>query len=241
MKLDGILFLAAFTARSQAYAQALAHRGLDPEHVLTFGPESLDSRRKVATASSASKGSEIFFPNHDDTLLATCQKRGWNPKHVREKDVNDPAIAEQFLELKPKAVIFSGYDAQIVKPSLLGLGIPIIHCHSGWLPDYRGSTTIYYSILQERGCAVTAFLLDDGIDTGPILARRRYPPPPRGIDIDSLYDNALRADLLGRLMIEYASTGKLPEAADQEESAGSEYYIIHPVLKHLSILSLERQ
>lgn len=40
---------------------------------------------------------------------------------------------------------------QIVKaPLLLSWAFPLLHIHSGWLPDYRGSTTSYYSLL-ERG------------------------------------------------------------------------------------------
>ena len=37
MKLEGVVFLAARTARSQAYAQCMAAHGLDPEQVLIYG------------------------------------------------------------------------------------------------------------------------------------------------------------------------------------------------------------
>ena len=90
----------------------------------------------------------------------------------------------------------------MVPEEMLGLGIPFLHIHSGWLPEYRGSTTVYYSLLNDGDCGVTAILLKPEIDNGDIVARKKYPAPAYGVDIDHLYDNAIRADLLSEVLAE---------------------------------------
>ena len=118
-----------------------------------------------------------------------------------------------------------------------GDGDAVIQLISGWLPDYRGSTTIYYSLLAGMGCAVSVIELVPAIDQGPIVARRRYPAPPVGLDIDYFYDSAIRADLMADVVVNWQSVGKL----DQVEASdnGTDYYVVHPLLKHLALLSLE--
>ena len=124
-----------------------------------------------------------------------------------------------------------------MKEGLLGLGIPFLHMHSGWLPEYGGSTTLYYSWLTERRCAVTAFFMDLKIDNGPIIQRRRYPTPPPGIDVDHLYDGAIRADMLVRVLSGVFRDGRFSTVSGNGKTRT--YYVIHPVLKHLALLSLE--
>ena len=62
------------------------------------------------------------------------------------------------------------------------------------MPEYRGSTTVYYGLLNDGNCGVTAILLKPEIDNGDIVARKST-APPSSVDIDHLYDNAIRADL----------------------------------------------
>ena len=134
-------------------------------------------------------------------------------------------------------MIYSGYGGQLVGTAALDLGFDFLHLHGGWLPDYRGSTTVYYSWLKEGRCGVSALILDKEIDSGPIVARRHYPLPPRGMDVDSYYDNMIRADLLVDIMRDFAADGTLPRIPN--EGGGLTYYVIHPVLKHMALLSLE--
>ncbi|MEO8039877.1 MAG: methionyl-tRNA formyltransferase, partial [Betaproteobacteria bacterium] len=139
---------------------------------------------------------------------------------------------------RPSCVIYSGFGAQIVGPSVLGLDIPFLHAHSGWLPGYRGSTTVYYGMLQEHECAASVLVLARGIDEGPVLARRRYALPPAGLDVDLLYDPAIRADLMCHVLAEIRSSGRLPAALATEDETAETYFVIHPVLKHLALLTL---
>ena len=75
------------------------------------------------------------------------------------------------------------------------------------------------------------------------LVQRVRPRPSADIDIDRVYDAAIRADLLARVLAEYQATGQLPFVEQQSEASTpyyAPYYVIHPILKHLSILSLKK-
>jgi len=235
MRIEGFLLLAGYTARSQAYVQALARADLDPEYVILFGPEKGNLPGQVSMPPSNRLPAGIFLPNLSETVKETCAYRQWNVEKFDVTNVNANPIYEQLLQIKPRVIIYSGYGSQLVSPRLLDLGIPFLHIHAGWLPDYKGSTTLYYSWLRENFCAVSAIFLETRIDGGPILARQKYLPPPDGIDPDYLYDSAIRADLLVSVLKDYIREGRFKNVSPQRDS-GTEYYVIHPVLKHLARL-----
>ncbi|MBT8363651.1 MAG: CDP-glycerol glycerophosphotransferase family protein, partial [Deltaproteobacteria bacterium] len=110
-----------------------------------------------------------------------------------------------------------------------------------WLPSYRGSTTVYYSLLNDRNCGVSAILLSKNIDEGPLVGRRTYPPPPADVDIDYVYDGVIRSNLLISVLQDYIEKGYFPDIYQQDANEGYTYYVIHPVLKHLAILSLSSE
>ncbi len=74
------------------------------------------------------------------------------------------------------------------------------------------------------------------LSNGPVIRRRVYPAPEDGTTIDLYYDPLIRAELLVDVLGEYARNGEMPQEP-QDPGAGETYYIIHPVLKHIAILS----
>jgi len=180
----------------------------------------------------------VFVPDLSVPLEGTCQHRQWNITRLVCESVNSPEIAKTLRDIAPKLVVYSGYGGEIVSSELLGLNAPFLHIHGGWLPDYRGSTTIYYSILRERNCSASAILLSNEIDAGPVIARESYPVPPAGVDVDYVYDSAIRADLLVRVLGDYNNQGGWRTLNPQTSEQGRDYYVIHPVLKHLAMLAI---
>jgi len=236
MRLEGVVLLAAPTSRSQAYLQALVAGDLYPEHVIAMGEAVSPDHIDVDNGRSW-KG--ISLPNSGESLMTTCMRAEIPVVRCAGKDVNAEDVVFAVREVRPKIVIYSGYGGQIIGDKMLGSGPQFLHVHSGWLPEYRGSTTIYYALLHGEDPGVTALILDRNIDTGPILARRHYPKPHPGMDIDRVYDAAIRADLLVRVLSDYARTGCLSSLNHQTSDKGVNYYVIHPVLKHMAILSLD--
>lgn len=234
--MNGVVLLAAPNARAQYYAQALAAAGLNLRGAVLMG----DAARHGESRAEGPKpwqGASLFFADLRIPLAATCAQISGEVVHTQALSVNSPEVVSALASLKPALVVYAGFGGQIVGQEVLGLGVPLLHMHAGRLPEFRGSTTIYYSMLLEGACAVSAILLSAGIDLGPIVARRAYPAPPPGVDVDKCYDNAIRADLLVRCLRQWLRTGRLDGEA-QTPGAGRTYYIIHPVLKRIALDSL---
>jgi len=235
-QLNGVVLLAAQTARSQAYIQAMIASDLIPERVILMGEQGGGASEDMAPLKT---WNDILLPNLDEPVSDTCYRAGIRLVHVAGNDVNAEATHQAICAASPNVVVYSGMGGQIVSERTLALGPKFLHIHSGWLPEYRGSTTLYYALLEGELPGASAIILDREIDTGPVVARRRYPRPPAGMDMDRVYDAAIRADLMVRVLLNYKNSGTLPVIEHQNPREGMPYYVIHPILKHLSILSVE--
>ena len=76
--------------------------------------------------------------------------------------------------------------------------------------------------------------MDEKLDTGDIIYQKKFQKPTHRY-LDEIFDPYIRSETL----IELFKTKKLPfnDLIKQNTSVGETYYIIHPVLKHISILS----
>jgi methionyl-tRNA formyltransferase len=150
-------------------------------------------------------------------------------------DINDTAVVRAIGERPESVFVFSGFGGVLLRQDILATGKRFLHVHGGYLPDFKGSTTNYFSLLAENTFGASSLFLSAEIDSGPVLLRRKFPPPPDRTKIDHVYDSAARALVLIETLQNYVSSGswqfELPE-----NSAGEIYYIIHPVLKHIAIL-----
>ena len=86
-----------------------------------------------------------------------------------------PEAVASVLELQPGLAILADYG-QLVPPSLLGLPNGALNLHPSLLPRHRGATPIPAAILAgDAETGVSLIRMDEGLDTGPIVARRRQP------------------------------------------------------------------
>ena len=155
---------------------------------------------------------------------------------VPTSDVNAPAVVQAVEEAPVDVLIYSGPGGAILRKEILGTGKRFLHVHPGLVPQYRGSTTIYYSLLAEGTCGASAIFLDEKIDTGPVLGQFSYPPPADRTTLDYGYDPFIRSDLLIRILKQYETAGEF-RVEDQSRAAGETFFIMHPVLRHITILS----
>ena len=72
-------------------------------------------------------------------------------------------------------------------------------------------------------------------------SRKRYSAPTLNTDIDHVYDNQIRADLLSKTIIDCMQHERFDKEIIQNKEDSTTYYVIHPLLKHLAILSLESE
>jgi len=234
-------FIGGFTSRSKAYAQILAEHKLKPANTLIFGKKNgaLPGQISSPHVNSIKANHKLFIPDLSVPIQETIQSANWKHKISDAENINDDLIEEWIKQIQPKPefIIYSGYGSQLVKPNILDIGIPFLHIHSGLLPDYRGSTTLYYSWLRNRYCGASGIFLQQEIDTGPLIMDQSYPLPPKGMDPDHTYDPVIRADLLLKIILYFNEKGKVPDPKVQSSKNECTYYVIHPLLKHIARLS----
>lgn len=239
MLLTDLLFVAADTARSRAYAQAMEQAGLLPAHALLLcaaaGGRSIGS----APAAAGERRPDVaacglrFAP--EEPVAETLARAGVPATPVPSTDMNGPEVAAALAARPETLAIFSGPGGVILRAGVLGLGKRFLHVHGGWLPDYKGSTTNYYNLLEDGGCGASAILMTEAIDSGPILARRRFPRPADPQALDYVHDPLFRARVLLDALETIAREGGADfRAADN--AGGRTFYIMHPVLRHVAIL-----
>ncbi|MGH7380744.1 MAG: hypothetical protein ACREKR_00745 [Candidatus Methylomirabilales bacterium] len=168
--------------------------------------------------------------------LETIRQLGLSYEAVETEDVNGAEVLAAVRRCPVNVLIYSGPSGGILKREILGAGKKFLHIHAGVAPYFRGSTTIYYSLLISGTCGASAILLNEQIDRGPVIATQEYPPPRDLTTLDYGYDPYIRADLLVRVLEEYRVRGEFV-AKSQPVDAGDAFYIMHPVLRHITILS----
>lgn len=214
-------------ARSKAYIQKIVKNNLTIEEYIFLNnhqdePEFSDSEINT---------SKNFGFDLSEPVLDTLQKNKISFTEFDFVDINHPKLIE-FLESSSCDVfIFSG--GGILRDNILSIGKKFIHFHPGIVPDYRGSTCFYYAILNDNKCGVTAFFMDKNLDTGKVIYQKTFEPPNHEFG-DNVYDPFIRSETLVEVIKNnhYAS-----KTLQEQSSEGETYYIIHPVLKHISILS----
>jgi Formyl transferase len=99
---------------------------------------------------------------------------------VRVASVNDDAVISELETIKPTHVVVHGTRI-LSKKVLRSVGAPFVNIHAGITPRYRGSHGAYWALVEKdrERCGVTVHLVDEGIDTGPVLAQAKIGPTSR--------------------------------------------------------------
>jgi len=221
-----VAMLAADNARARAYADLLRRAGLAPvEAVVLAGPGAV---RRAAEP--------VPTPRFDNVtpLSRTLRDAGTAVRELDTHDLGDARVVQAVAALQPEYIVFAAPPGAIVRAPLFATGKRFLHVHPGRVPDYRGSTPMYYSLLAEGRLEATAMLLAPEIDTGPILEKREFPVPADPREIDTGYDPWMRATLMTDVVARLARDGHLD--GSPQATGGTTYFIIHPVLKHLAVL-----
>jgi len=91
----------------------------------------------------------------------------------------DPEAVADLKAFRPEAIVVAAFG-QVLPPSVLGIprygGINI---HPSLLPRFRGASPVAAAILAgDEFTGVSIMLMDEGLDTGPLLARAQIPVSP---------------------------------------------------------------
>ena len=93
---------------------------------------------------------------------------------IQPHDVRDPGFLDGLRDLQPTTAVVVAFG-QIFPQALLELPTHgCVNVHASLLPRYRGAAPIQAAIIAgDRMTGVTTMLMDEGLDTGPILLQKR--------------------------------------------------------------------
>lgn len=245
MRLNDIAMVAADTSRSRAYLQSLVENDLLPNFVLVLDevsdkilPGQLENSQSAFAGKHNPEIEECWSEISLDLtkpIRALLDESGIPYDISVSGNINDASVVVALSRRKESVFIYSGFGGQLLRKDILNTGKLFLHVHGGYLPEFKGSTANYYSLIIEGTLGASAFFLNENIDSGPILLRRKFRPPMDLQNIDHIYDSAARAKVLVESLKNYLKCGGW-EVETTDNSGGETYYIIHPVLKHIAIL-----
>jgi methionyl-tRNA formyltransferase len=96
------------------------------------------------------------------------------PVHVMTGHMSEPEIVERFRAWRPDLTLVVGWYHLV--PGAIREIAPALGLHASLLPDYAGGAPLVWAMINgERKTGITLFRLDDGVDTGPIVAQAEEP------------------------------------------------------------------
>ncbi len=89
-----------------------------------------------------------------------------------ERINSDDAVA-QLCDAQPDMLVVAAYG-QLLRPAVFDLApLGAVNIHASLLPRYRGAAPIAWAIVNaEETTGITTFIIDRGMDTGPMLLAR---------------------------------------------------------------------
>lgn len=141
------------------------------------------------------------------------------------KRINSAAAIDFIRRLQPE-LLLSAYFSQILKNEVIR--IPdrgVLNVHPGWLPAYKGAMA-YFWVLKNGSekAGVTVHWIDEGIDTGEIIARRAFKVAPGMTQQNVLLKTAtIGADLLADIG-EKLRRGETVAKVAPDENEADRYY-----------------
>lgn len=110
---------------------------------------------------------DIFNPSVEYNYI-----KSYNLPEIYAKGVNTLEFRKKLLELNPDIVLVGSWGEKFKKATFDIPKIATINVHPSLLPKYRGPNPYFWVIRnQEQISGVTFHLMDEGFDTGAILAQ----------------------------------------------------------------------
>ena len=177
----------------------------------------------------------IFFSNKNNyEILNLCKKCSSKYTLFKTKDINNKLLEKYIINSNNNNFIYSGYPGIVIKSKIIKKNI--IHVHPGDLYNFKGSTTIYYSLILKRVVTCSIIRLNKNIDQGRILYKKKFFPKKKITlrKLEQKYDDFVRIETL----IEYLKNKKKINFKTTKNLKKDHYYICHPFLRHLAINKL---
>jgi len=132
--------------------------------------------------------------------------------------LKSPEVQAEFAALQADAAIVAAYGLLLPKPILDAYPLGCINIHPSLLPRWRGAAPIQRTIMAgDKETAICIMQMDEGLDTGDILACEHF-SIPSGMNAGALHDTL--AEKAGPLLL---TTLQKPLVPTKQNPTGVEY------------------
>ncbi|WP_211303969.1 formyltransferase family protein [Pseudosporangium ferrugineum] len=150
------------------------------------------------------------------------RRRRWFEARCRRVIVtgylNSRRLERDLRRLAPDYLVLGG--GGVLRPHIIATaGSGVLNAHPALLPWVRGCGVVGYSLAAGVALGATVHLVDAGIDTGPVVARRLLPVPPGPCalaDLEAAADEAA-AELLVDVVEALVRRGERPAGTPHAE------------------------
>lgn len=112
--------------------------------------------------------------NYYESVLAIAERAGLPT--FAPVDINEPSVVDALAALRPDLITVISYRQILRAPIINITPLGVINLHGAMLPKFRGASPINWHIIKgEKEGGVTIHYIDEGVDTGAILAQQPIP------------------------------------------------------------------
>lgn len=168
----------------RALARALAEHGRALFATVTVaGPPAFTNLRRTLFAEGAAITARCAVRHVAQSLFQAVAGDDYESRHetcacrvpsLAGDRTNGPRTRSVLGALRPDLLLLGGCG--IVREPILRIPrLGVLNAHPGWLPDYRGTNVVAWSLHNGETPGATVHWANQGIDTGDIILRRRLP------------------------------------------------------------------
>jgi methionyl-tRNA formyltransferase len=233
--------------RSKAYLQNLIKNGFIPKKAIILNDKNVTLAEHTENDKLISKDSNQKFIrrlidldiefDEKEHILKTVENNNIEYIIVDSLDINSKEVIKEVENIDEEYIVYSGPGGTILRAEILSKGKKFIHVHPGWLPKFRGSTTIYYSMLHNSTVGCSVILFEEGIDEGPVLYKQNYKILEKQIDFDYVLDPLVRT----KTLVGFFKNSLLNLEKQDENEEATTFFIVHPFIKHASIIKYNKK
>jgi methionyl-tRNA formyltransferase len=140
---------------------------------------------------------------------------------VQPESLKAPEALKQLADLKPDIIVVAAFGQLLPKAVLELPKLGCLNVHPSLLPKFRGASPVAAAILAgDEFTGVSIMLLDEGMDSGPVLARAQVPIA----DSDTTASlgaklSLVGAGLLGEVMVGWIRGELKPQPQDESQAS----------------------
>jgi len=174
-----------------------------------------------------------------DDAAGLCRRFGWT--YTAVTTINAGAAAAAAARVHPDLAVNAGAGL-LRRPILQVPRFGTLGMHMGLLPAYRGMNVAEWAALGRDEVACSVFWIDEGVDTGEIVATRRV--DVHGVrSVGELRDraDAVQIALLDEIAAAMLEGRPIPQSTRQRPEEGRQFYRMHPDVRRILDEDLARQ